>query len=111
MRILICALIASASLTAASWHELGKWSGDGTKNTETFATSQREWRIRWALDETGPRTIFDIAVRSAADDSLVSTANGKSSGETIVRAPVGRYYLRVAGANVKWTVTAEEQQP
>lgn len=36
---------------AAEWRSIKTWTGDGIKETESFATASREWRISWSFDK------------------------------------------------------------
>jgi hypothetical protein len=114
MRAPLIALLITASMTAASWYSLGTWNGDGTKQTPSFMTTQREWRIRWTVKATDPKfanlTAFNGIVMDAKDDSPISTFSDSKDGESYVRAPSGRYYIRASGVNATWTVTAEEMR-
>ncbi|MEQ1871802.1 MAG: hypothetical protein ABL961_17430 [Vicinamibacterales bacterium] len=101
---------------AQSWTPVGTWSGSGqtAKETESFTTTKREWRVRWTATTNSERAILrdlHATVHSAEDGRQVSefiAGRTETAGESYVRGPAGRYYLKIASVNVTWTVTAEE---
>jgi hypothetical protein len=109
MRTLALLLLTTTLSTQTSdWKAIKSWSGDGISETESFATTAREWRLRWTAKNT--RTVpgtFSVSVHDAETDKLVSTATGLGSQESYVRGK-GRFYLKINAALVAWTVSAEE---
>jgi hypothetical protein len=109
MRYLLSALIL---IQAATWTPIGSWTGEGTKETETFMVTAREWRVTWTAKKKNPTLpvrVFAIAVYNAANDTPVSSINpgdAEAAGESYVRG-AGRYYLKIAAGNAAWTVRAE----
>lgn len=115
MRILY-ALLMTTVLTAADYSPLRQWSGSGTKDTETFEVTAKEWRLSWTaqpVDKTfagDGRFVFRVTVYKDGSDVPVSRIEGGQSeqrGESFVRG-AGRYYLKVSAVNAQWTLTAEE---
>ena len=104
------AFAAVLSLAAAEWTALGTWSGTGAKQTPSFTTTQREWRVRWTVTKANPQLTTSLVSITVMDgkDALVTTMSDSQDGESYVRAASGSYYLQIAGVNAKWTVTAEE---
>jgi hypothetical protein len=79
-----------------------KFSGNGSKSTETFSTKSPEWKVAWECEEG-----IMISVRSA-DEKIVEIINSqKSSDSSIVRSRPGRYYLHVIGTG-DWSVAVQE---
>src|SRR5262245_21747967 len=111
--LLLITVLSCVADSAASWYQLGTWSGDGTKQTPSFATTQREWRVRWTVKRTNPQiavSAFSGTVMDAKNDAPISTFSDSKDGESYVRPAAGNYYLRLAGVNATWTVTAEEMR-
>lgn len=103
----------SAPSAARQIVTLGDWNGNGIRQTDTFTTSTREWRLRWTASNEAMRgaSILQIMVHDAGTDALVTLAanqQGVGSGDSVVRAPAGDYYLSINSGNVDWTVRAEE---
>jgi hypothetical protein len=100
---------------AAQWREIASWSGSGMKQTESFRTASREWRVHWqTANEPFPGAgILQIMVYSAESDSLITlAANKQGTGKdtSYVRAPPGLYYLMFNSGNVDWSVRVEDQR-
>lgn len=95
-----------------TWHQLAEWKGSGMKETEGFTTTVREWRITWSTSNEpfAGAGIFQIFVHKDTGEmvSLAANVQGAKSDTSIVRAPAGRYYLKINSANVDWSVTLEE---
>jgi hypothetical protein len=83
------------------------WSGHGIKETETFAVSSREWRVKWTV--TGD-DYLGIAVHDDDGDLTSMAANTTKTGSDVsyVRGK-GRFYLSINGSG-KSDITVEEQQ-
>jgi hypothetical protein len=101
---------------APEWQTVQDWSGSGIKQTESFTTGSREWRIYWKTrNEPFARAgILQITVHQADNDAVVTTAANKQgigSDVSYVRSPPGRYYLAINSANVDWLVRVEDQRP
>ena len=105
--VLALVLLGATVYATSEWTSLGTWSGDGTKETESFTTTQKEWRVRWS--QKGEGGFLAITVMNAKDD-IVGNAGSSSSGESYVRTPPGKHYLKIASAGNHWTITAEEQR-
>lgn len=95
----------------ASWRMLAEWSGSGMKQTETFTTPSREWRIKWRTsNEPFPNAgILQIFVHNADGAMVTLAANkqGPGADESYVRSPPGPHYLMINSGNIDWKVTVE----
>jgi hypothetical protein len=116
MRILCALLMTVATLTAADYTQLKTWTGSGTKETETFEVTAKEWRLVWAakpIDKTfagDGRFVFRVAIHkegSAVPVSRLEGGQSEQAGESFVRG-AGRYFLKVSSVNAQWTLTAEQ---
>lgn len=108
------ASVAAPPPRAPEWTEVISWRGSGIKETESFAVASREWRIRW---KSGNEPIAGAGFLQifvyGNDGSMVSlAANNQGPGEDVsyVRAPPGRYYLTINGANIDWDISVEDQR-
>lgn len=86
-----------------------QWSGNGSKDTESFEMSG-EWRVAWSATPTSTvGGILSISVQESATGRIVNTiSSGRiqsaAQDSSVVRTPPGRYYLSISGANVSWRV-------
>ena len=85
-----------ARMNSGTWHEIARWEGKSMKNTETFHSSSKEWRISWNTwpSEYGDMN-FQIYVYKANGDLVDIAANviGKDKDSSIMRG-IGDYYLQ-----------------
>ena len=76
------------------FHEVARWEGKSTKNTETFYIPSEMWVIAWATrpGEYGPMN-FQIFVYNAYGDLVDVAANviGEDADRTVMRG-AGSYY-------------------
>ena len=100
--------------TAPQWTQVANWSGSGMKETESFAVANREWRVRW---KSGNEPLANAGLLQLyvynQDGQLVSlAANQQGAGEDVsyVRAPPGRYYIKINSANIDWDISVEDQR-
>ncbi|MBK9240780.1 MAG: hypothetical protein IPL75_11060 [Acidobacteria bacterium] len=95
-----------------TWQTLKEWKGSGIKDTESFTTQTREWRVTWSThSEPFPGAgVFQIFVHNDRDElvNLAANVTGVKSDNSIVRGPAGRYYLKINSGNVSWSVKVEE---
>ena len=107
---------APAARTIA-WHHLGKWSGHGNLQTESFTSDTGALRVRW---ETTPQA-GDAG--SAAQGGFRLTAHSAISGrplqEVVDQTGLGNgvgyvqqdphvFYVVVDSSHMNWTFTIEE---
>jgi carboxylesterase type B len=107
---------AARTSQAPEWQTIADWFGSGIKQTESFSTGSREWRIYWRTkNASSPRAgVLQIFVHRTDTDAVVATAanvQGAGSDVSYVRAPIGRFYLSINSANVNWLVRVEDKRP
>jgi len=100
---------------APEWTRIASWDGSGIKDTESFETTSREWRVSWktSREAFAGAGILQLYVHNADDGGLVSlAANKQGAGEDVsyVRTKPGRYYVKINSANVDWSVSIEEHR-
>jgi hypothetical protein len=96
-----------------TWRPVASWTGSGIKESETFAISEPEWRIRWATsnERLAGAGILQIMVHNADTKQLITlAANKQGIGDDVsyVRSGPGRFYVVMNSGNVDWSVTAEQ---
>ncbi len=97
------------------WHQVGSWSGRGSKQTETFTSDTGGFRVRWATtNETAPGAgTLKVIFRSGDSGREIVDAvdaHGVDNGVEIVAAERPRwYYLTIDSVNVDWRVSVDER--
>ncbi|MDA0988128.1 MAG: hypothetical protein O2783_03120 [Chloroflexi bacterium] len=80
-----------------TWHQVARWQGKATKNTETFQVTSNEWRISWTTEPGDFGALnFQIYVY-LADGTLAGIAAnviGTDSDASVMRG-AGQYYLTI----------------
>ena len=97
-----------------SWKEVGRWSGAGQKQTESFEVASGEWRISYkTTTAVSGVTLFQIYVYDAATQQLVAVAANRaeagSETSSVQGHGGGRFYLMINTAN-NWSVAVEDQR-
>jgi len=112
--VALVALLASSSMAAAEWQRVANWTGNGTKQTESFSVASREWRISWETTNEAFKGagIFQIYVYDDEDKLVTLAANKQGVGKdtSYVRAAPGRFHLMINSGNVDWSVVVEDQR-
>lgn len=59
----------------------------------------------------GSAIIFNIMIQDSSGTSVDTIANSTVIGKDVsyLHLPSGEYSLRIVGANVKWSITVEQQ--
>ena len=107
---ILCALLVT--LAAQTWTPIASWDGSGTKETESFDVTAREWRLSWTATPTSASGRKTFSVTVMKDDlpvSVVTAGPTETAGESFVRG-TGRYYLKISSFDAKWTLKAEQPQ-
>ena len=96
-----------------AWHPVGKWSGQGSSQTESFRSESGALRIHWeARNETGAGAgRFQLTAHSAISGRLLQLAvdhSGAGSGIAYVEQDPHVFYMVVESANLDWSFTVEE---
>ena len=123
--ILLTALLAGACGARAEqgpkptertvvWHQLGSWSGHGSRQTESFTSDTGTLRVRW--EATGnPGTVGSPVFRLAAHSAIsgrplqqVVEHTGPGRGLDYVQQDPHVFYMVVESSDVNWTFTVEE---
>lgn len=115
--VLITFIVLSFScsiVTAASWHEVARWSGSDRKDTETFYIKSKQWRISWEYSgrkggDTGV-FIFSALREDGTWAKQVASRSGRGSGDSIMRSGPGEYYLEIVSNAGSWTIIVEDKR-
>lgn len=111
-RTSVLLLLVAGLAQPAGWRSLKSWSGTGTKQTESFDTASREWRINWSMSDPAlpGAGILQIFVYDQNDKlvSLAANTTQPTSDTSYVRGK-GNYHLMINSGNCKWRVTVEDQ--
>lgn len=98
--------VADSNVQSSASRPRLSWKGDGSKETESFAITGSEFRVRWTVAK--PDGLIFIQVVDETGRS-VGNAQGSKSDSTVVRAKPGRYYLKISSAVTGgWEVSVEQ---
>jgi hypothetical protein len=90
----------------ASWHTIGTYSGNTTKNTAPFTIRGSQWRITWQESAKG---YFGASVETpdnSGSSCQIANIIGPDSDTTYCYG-AGTYYLWINGSD-PWTMTVED---
>ena len=96
------------------WHQVGSWSGHGSRQTESFASDTGTLRVRWEATAAQPSarpTVFRLSARSAVSGRLLQQVvdrNGPGSGLDYVQQEPHVFYMDIESNEVNWRFTIEE---
>ena len=104
------AQVASAN---TGWRPLGRWSGDGSRQTESFDVATGALRLRWetrSTDAAGTAT-FKVWLYSAISGrplQLVVDQAGPGAGTAHIADDPRVSYLVVESTELNWTAALDE---
>jgi hypothetical protein len=95
------------------WRPIGKWSGRGDSQTESFNIESTQWRIKWQTKgATSPGAgSFHLVVHSAVSGRPIQDAVrelGNGHGVAYVTEDPRLYHLVIDSAGVEWSIVVEE---
>jgi hypothetical protein len=95
------------------WRPIGKWSGRGDTQTESFNIESTQWRIKWETkDATSPGAgSFHVVVHSAVSGRPIQDAvkqQGNGHGVAYVTEDPRLYHLVIDSDGVDWSIAVEE---
>jgi hypothetical protein len=104
---------AQPAPAAITWHEIGAWSGRGSRQTESFEVSPSPMRLRWrTTNETAPGAgRFTVTLHSAVSGRPLQTiveAHGVGSGTANVAEEQRWSHFVIDAENVEWQMTLEQ---
>jgi len=98
-----------------AWKPIGRWSGRGDKQTETFTSDSGGFRVHWSTAKEMPAGRGRLRVVFRSGDSgreIIEAidARGEGGGTEEVAADRPRwFYVTIESANVDWTVAIDER--
>jgi hypothetical protein len=97
------------------WHEVGSWSGYGSRQTESCMSDTGALRVRWeATDSTHAPSrpaLFRLTAHSAVSGRLLQQVVdhiGQGSGLDYVQQDPHVFYMIVESNDVNWKFTVDE---
>jgi hypothetical protein len=95
------------------WKEIGKWTGHGNQQLETFPIERFTWRVRWETkNESSPGAgTFHLTANSGDSGRILADVvdhRGVGGDVAYITELPHRYYLVVTSRGVDWAITAEE---
>jgi hypothetical protein len=100
-----------APQVTTTWRTVGAWSGDGSRQTESFDVTTGALRLRWETRATGSDATFKVWLYSAISGrplQLVAEKVGSGSGTADFADDPRVSYLVIESARVAWSATLEE---
>ena len=95
------------------WKQLGKWSGRGNAQTESFLGLTGSMRMHWQTKNESPQGTgtFLMVLRSAISGRELQNPvdeRGVGEGTAYVADDPRTFYVTIESANVDWLFTVEE---
>ena len=97
------------------WHQVGAWSGRGSRQTETFTGDTGGFRVTWETKNESAPGAGRLAVVFRSGDSgreIIDAVDARGVGRDVAYVSAERprwYYLTIDSANVDWSVVVEEE--
>jgi len=121
MTVLLCAAAAivgckspraESKTVQIGWRPIGKWSGRGDTQTESFDIASTQWRIKWETKGAAPNgTRFHLVVHSAVSGRPLLDAvehQGDGHGIAYVTEDPRLYHLVIESSGMDWSIAVEE---
>lgn len=95
------------------WRPIGKWSGRGDTQTESFDIGSTQWRIKWETKgaATPGAGSFHVEVHSAVSGRPLQEAvdhRGNGRGVAYVSEEPRLFHLVIDSGGVDWSIAVEE---
>jgi hypothetical protein len=95
------------------WRPIGKWSGRGDTQTESFDIGSTQWRIKWETKgaATAGAGTFHVEVHSAVSGRPLQDAveyRGNGRGVAYVSEEPRLFHLVINSGGVDWSIAVEE---
>jgi hypothetical protein len=106
---------AVPTASGPEWETIGEWSGSGAKGTEKFSVTGGQWRIRWTARDTsgfGGGLMQVFAYKEGQELPSAIPINTQVTGEASDVSYIqekGTFWLQCNCANVRWSMTAEQE--
>jgi hypothetical protein len=99
--------------TQVGWRPMGKWSGRGDTQTESFDIDSTQWRIKWETKGAASPGAgsFHLVVHSAVSGRPIEDAvqhRGDGRGVAYVTEDPRLYHLVVESTGLEWSIAVEE---
>lgn len=100
---------------APSWTTFQKWSGNGSKTTDTFSAPDT-WKILWTCTPSSFYGNYDLSVTVYGSDGSivdfpvsVTCKSGYTTDSSVEHSGSGTYYLEIASEG-DWTIQLQEMK-
>jgi len=103
----------SESHPQIGWRPIGKWSGRGDTQTDSFNIESTQWRIKWETKGAASPGAgsFHLVVHSAVSGRPIQdavTQQGDGHGVVYVTEDPRLYHLVIESGGVNWSIAVEE---
>jgi hypothetical protein len=101
------------SRSQVGWRPIGKWTGRGDSQTDSFNIESTQWRIRWETKgaPSPGAGLFHVVVHSAVSGRPLQEAvehRGDGRGVAYVTEDPRLYHLVIESSGVDWSIAVEE---
>jgi len=115
--VLLCYMVASEAtqlVNAATWVEVGRWTGSAFPDQETFSTGEyvcnhTEWRVRWNYVAVGDPFESILTIRQGGNLTVFSKSYFSQNGVKYFHDQEGNFSLSVFCANMNEYAIVIEQ--
>lgn len=101
-----------APAAATVWRPLGRWTGAGSRQTESFDVASGALRLQWEVHDTGaaagPFRVWLHSAISGRPLQLLVERTGPGAGTAHVADEPRVSYLVIDGEGVSWTAALDE---
>ena len=99
--------------TQIGWRPIGKWSGRGDTQTDSFNIESTQWRIKWSTKGASAPDAgkFHVVVHSAVSGRPLQEAvehQGNGQGIAYVSEEPRLFHLVIDSSGVDWSIAVEE---
>ena len=99
--------------TQIGWRPIGKWSGRGDTQTDSFNIESTQWRIKWSTKGASAPDAgkFHVVVHSAVSGRPLQEAvehQGNGQGIAYVWEEPRLFHLVIDSSGVDWSIAVEE---
>jgi hypothetical protein len=101
------------SRSQVGWRPIGKWTGRGDSQTDSFNIESTQWRIKWETKgaPSPGAGLFHVVVHSAVSGRPLQEAvehRGDGRGVAYVTEDPRLYHLVIESSGVDWSIAVEE---
>jgi hypothetical protein len=106
-------VLNTPSAPTAHWREIARWEGTASRQTELFAISGRQWRVRWEVAPSRGDNLDMIGIVALRENGegigMALDMDKSETGETVFHES-GNFYLSITSGR-PYRVLVEDYTP